>query len=630
MRISVVDNHVLNSIQSKLLIPVVVFALISMCFGFYYVYNLKISNTELVGISTANAITKQVQNLRTFYSSTIVDRVKRFNVPVDHNFRQNSDAIPVPATLVNILGESFQKEYPGAVMRLYSDKPFRNTAETLAQDKFEKESLAALAKDPTRPYYRLEDYNGRLSLRYAVPDIMKKSCVECHNSHPQSPKRDWKVGDVRGALEVIIPVNEAASVSTSIAIKLFGFIGLPLLGLALLMAIVYRKTVLRPINSISETYERIRAGDLRARAFVYSHDEMGVMASGFNLLLDRLLYLVESKESERDEMQDSIMKLLEEVSDAATGDLTVEAYVSENMTGAIADSFNHMIYQLRQIVVTVQQSTWQVSSSANQIQQNAEKLAAGSTTQAEQILDSAAALDEMAVSIQQVSENAALSASVADQSLYSAKQGSTAVQNTIQAMERMRDKVKQTSDRIKSLGERSQEIGEIVTLIAELADRTSVLALNASIEASLAGDAGQGFAVVAQEVDRLAVRASEATKQIHDLVDAIQGETSQAITAMEESTLEVGRGAVVADQAGQALREIENVSSRLAELIQSISLAATQQARGSEGLSRTMSEISSITQTNSIGTKETSEAINQLALLADELRDSVRTFKVPV
>ena len=514
-------------------------------------------------------------------------------------------------------------------MRLYSDFQFRNSSETVVQDAFEEEALAALIADSTQPFYRLEQYNGRLSLRYAVPDIMKKSCVECHNTHPQSPKQDWKEGDVRGVLEIIIPVNEAASISSSNAVKLLGFIGLPLLGLALLMAIVYRRTVLRPINSISETYERIRSGDLRARAFVYSHDEMGVMATGFNLLLDRLLYLVESKEAERDEMQDSIMKLLEEVSDAATGDLTVEAHVSENMTGAIADSFNHMIYQLRQIVVNVQQATWHVSSSANQIQHHAEKLAEGSTTQAEQILDSAAALDEMAVSIQQVSENATLSASVADQSLHSAKQGANAVQNTIKAMERMRDKVKETSDRIKALGERSQEIGEIVTLIAELADRTSVLALNASIEASLAGDAGQGFAVVAQEVDRLAVRASESTKQIHDLVDAIQGETAQAITAMEESTVEVGRGAVVADQAGQALREIENVSSRLAELIQSISLAATQQARGSESLSRTMSEISGITQTTSVGTRDTAEAINQLALLADELRESVRTFKVP-
>jgi methyl-accepting chemotaxis protein len=625
-----VYNHILNSIQSKLLIPVVIFTIISIIAGFYYVYTLKTTNTELVGISTANAVSKQVQNLRSFYSQTIVSRAKKAGVKVHYNYLEDDETIPVPATLVNILGESFEKEYPGSTMRLYSRFPFRNKSKIETYDSFELEALDALEKDPSKPFYKLEKFNGQLSLRYAVPDIMKASCVGCHNTHPQSPKQDWKVGDVRGALEVIIPVGEANAISGTIAMKLFGFIGLPLFGMTLIMAFVYRKTVIRPIKSISETNERIRSGDLKARAIVYSHDEMGMMASGFNLLLDRLLYLVETKETERAEMQDSIMKLLEEVSDAATGDLTVEANVTEDMTGAIADSFNHMIYQLRQIVLNVQQATMLVSSSANQIQQNAEQLAEGSTTQAEQILDSAAALDEMTVSIQQVSENASLSAAVADQALYNAKQGSTAVQNTIQAMDRMRNKVQETATRIRALGERSQEIGEIVNLIAEIADRTSVLALNASIEASLAGDAGQGFAIVAQEVERLAVRASEATKQIHDLVDGIRGETHEAMIVMEESTSEVDRGYNVADQAGQALREIENVSSRLADLIQSISLAATQQARGSENLSKAMSEISDITQQTSYGTTQAALSINQLARLAIELRESVRTFKLPM
>jgi twitching motility protein PilJ len=271
-----------------------------------------------------------------------------------------------------------------------------------------------------------------------------------------------------------------------------------------------------------------------------------------------------------------------------------------------------------------------VSSSANQIQQNSEALAEGSATQAEQILDSASSLDEMAVSIQQVSENASLSATVAEQSLNSAKKGSMAVQNTIQAMDRMKYQVQEIAKRIKSLGERSQEIGEIVNLIAEIADRTSVLALNASIEASLAGDAGRGFAIVAHEVERLAVRASDATKQINDLVDAIQDETHEAMIAMEESTSEVGHGSNVADQAGQALREIESVSARLADLIQSISLASTQQARGSENLSKAMNEISDITQKTTSVTKQTALSINELARLADELRESVSIFKIPV
>ena len=623
-------KHILNSIQSKLLIPIILFIVVSLTLSFLYILNLRESNTELVGISTANAVAKQVQNVRAFYSQTIVSRVQKHGVQTHPDYLNSESAIPVPATLVNILGESFKEQYPGASLRLYSRFPFSNKSTKGTYDKFELDALDALEKEPSKPFYKLEEIDGRLSLRYAVPDIMKDSCVECHNNHSQSPKQDWKTGDVRGALEVVIPVSEASSFSNTLTLKLFAFIGIPLLGLTLIVASVYRKSIMRPIKSISETNERIRSGDLKARATIYSHDEIGVMASGFNLLLDRLFNLIESKEAERDDMQDSIMKLLEEVSDAATGDLTVEANVTEDMTGAIADSFNHMIYQLRQIVHNVQQATMHVSSSANDIQLNAETLAEGSTAQAEQILDSAAALDQMTVSIQQVSENASLSATVAEQSLNNAKQGSMAVQNTIQAMNRMRDKVLETSERIKSLGDRSQEIGEIVSLIAEIADRTSVLALNASIEASLAGDAGQGFAIVAYEVERLAVRASDATKQIHDIVDAIQGETHQAMIAMEESTSEVSSGSNVADQAGQALREIESVSSRLAELIQSISLAATQQARGSENLSKAMSEISDITQQTASGTKSAATSINQLASLADELRESVRTFKLPL
>jgi twitching motility protein PilJ len=466
-------------------------------------------------------------------------------------------------------------------------------------------------------------------MRYAVPDIMQESCVACHNSHPQSPRKDWQEGDVRGALEVVIPVDDTAVAMDQGTLMLVGLISAALLAMGLVVVMVCRRTLIDPVRSLSVTNERIRSGDLRARAIIDSQDEIGEMANEFNSLLDRLVKLVETTEADRDNMQESIMLLLAEVSDVAKGDLTVAAVVTEDMTGAIADSFNHMIGQLRQLVTSVQDATLQVSSSASQIQNTAEQLAEGSVSQAEQIVDSAAALDEMAVSIQQVSENASLSATVAEQALANAKQGALAVQNTVEAMHRMRDQVQETAARIQSLDQRSQEISEIVQLIADIADRTGVLALNASIEASLAGEAGQGFAIVAHEVERLAERATNATKQINDLVDSIQSETHEAMTAMVSSTREVSEGSRVADQAGQALREIESVSTRLADLIQSISLAATQQARGSESLSRAMSEISEVTQDTASGTKQAAESISQLAILADELRGSVSTFKLP-
>jgi twitching motility protein PilJ len=369
-------------------------------------------------------------------------------------------------------------------------------------------------------------------------------------------------------------------------------------------------------------------GNYGARAEVTTGDELGTLSTSLNAMLDNTLALIQTRE-ERDVMQASIMKLLDEVSGVAEGDLTVEAEVTADITGAIADSFNFMTSQLRDIIGGVHEATLQVSSSANEIQTTAEHLAQGSEAQAGQIADTAAAVEEMAVSIQQVSENATLSATVGEQALANAQQGAKAVQDTVEEMNRIRDQVQETGKRIKRLGESSQEIGEIVQLIGDIADRTSILALNASIQAAMAGEAGRGFAVVAEEVERLAERSTEATKQITTLIRTIQNETNEAAAAMEATTQEVVAGSQLAEQAGQALAEIESVSNRLAELIQSISLAAKQQARGSETLATSMDEIAEVTQQTAAGTKQAAVSINSLAFLADELRASVSAFKLP-
>lgn len=407
------------------------------------------------------------------------------------------------------------------------------------------------------------------------------------------------------------------------------------LGLALLLLVIAgiiamstHRFISTQVEDLSTLFTSIAMGDFEARAQVMSEDELGEVASSLNIMLDNTLSLIQSQD-ERDSIQNSILKLLEEVSDVAQGDLRVEAEVTADITGAIADSFNYMIAQLRTLVSRVQEATLQVSASANEVQTTAEHLAQGSMSQAAQIVDSSAALDEMAVSIQQVSENATLSASVAEQSLVIAQKGATSVRNTIEGMTRIRTQVQETGRRIKRLGERSQEISEIVQLIGDIADRTSILALNAAIQAARAGEAGRAFTVVAEEVERLAERATEATKQIGNLVNTIQSETNEAVTAMDDTTREVVEGSRLAEQAGQALGDIEHVSTRLAELIQSISLAANQQARGSESLSIAMNDISEVTQQTAAGTKQAAVAISNLAALADELRLSVSTFKLP-
>jgi methyl-accepting chemotaxis protein len=404
--------------------------------------------------------------------------------------------------------------------------------------------------------------------------------------------------------------------------------GLFLLALIAVVGFIADYNITTPIGHIMDLFSQIGMGNYEARAEVTTGDELGTLSTSLNAMLDNTLTLIQTRE-ERDAMQASIMKLLDEVSGVAEGDLTAEAEVTADITGTIADSFNFMIGQLRDIISGVQEATLQVSSSANEIQTTAEHLAQGSEAQAAQIADTSAAVEEMAVSIQQVSENAALSATVGQQALTNAQQGTKVVQDTIEGMNRIRNQVQETAKRIKRLGESSQEIGEIVQLIGDIADRTSILALNASIQAAMAGEAGRGFAVVAEEVERLAERSTEATKQITTLIRTIQNETNEAVAAMEVTTQEVVAGSQLADQAGQSLSEIEGVSNRLAELIQSISLASKQQARGSETLAMSMDEMAEVTQQTAAGTKQAAVSINSLAFLADELRASVSAFKLP-
>jgi twitching motility protein PilJ len=327
--------------------------------------------------------------------------------------------------------------------------------------------------------------------------------------------------------------------------------------------------------------------------------------------------------------QNAILRLLDELADLADGDLTTSATVTEDFTGAIADSINFTIDQLRILVSQINDTAVKVSAAAQETQSTALHLAEASEHQAQEIAGASAAVNEMAVTIDQVSSNAAESSGVAERSVAIANTGAEVVQNTINGMDNIREQIQETSKRIKRLGESSQEIGDIVSLINDIADQTNILALNAAIQASMAGDAGRGFAVVADEVQRLAERSSAATKQIEALVKTIQSDTNEAVISMEQTTAEVVRGARLAQDAGTALEEIEKVSQELAELIQNISNAARQQASSAGHISNTMNVIQEITSQTSSGTTATAESIGNLAGMANELRESVAGFKLP-
>lgn len=386
--------------------------------------------------------------------------------------------------------------------------------------------------------------------------------------------------------------------------------------------------ITKQVRQINNVFTQIGQGNYQVRVPVTSKDELGTMAGSMNAVLDDTLSLIQSRE-ERNRIQTSIQKLLDDISGVAAGDLTQEAEVTAEITGAIADSFNYMISELRQLVSNVNVTTSHVGQSARTVLTTAETLAQGSVSQANQIAEASGSIEAMVRSIREVSTTANTAATVADQTFRKAKQGSEAVQKTIEGMGGIRNQVQETSKRLKGLGERSQEIGSIVQLIGDIADRTSILALNASIQAAMAGEAGRGFAVVAEEVERLAERAAEATKKVNTLIKSIQADTSEAITAMEETTREVVQGSNLANAAGRTLSEIESVSAELSSLIRSISSASEEQALGSENISRSMSEISVHTQETAEGAKQAAASVQQLTELTDELRRSMQRFKLP-
>jgi twitching motility protein PilJ len=367
-----------------------------------------------------------------------------------------------------------------------------------------------------------------------------------------------------------------------------------------------------------------------------------LLAAGLSLLLAALLAALrmrrtverqrvsaETQRRESDRNQQAILRLLDELSSLADGDLTVQATVTEDITGAIADSINYAVDALRGLVTTINGSAIQLESATRQTQALSQHLARASGAQSKQIASATESAASMAGSVEEVSGNAERASDVARHSVEVAHKGGDAVRRTIDGMNAIRETIQETSKRIKRLGESSQEIGNIVELINDIAEQTNILALNASIQSSMAGEAGRGFAVVADEVQRLAERAANATKQIEVLVRTIQTDTNEAVVSMERSTTDVVGGALLAENAGAALEEIEQVSNQIASLVQNISGSARQQTHAAQNIARNMQVLKEISAQTAESTNATSTAIAKLAELSAGLRKSAAGFRLP-
>jgi len=336
---------------------------------------------------------------------------------------------------------------------------------------------------------------------------------------------------------------------------------------------------------------------------------------------------LQAEQSRRD--QEAILRLLDEMQPLADGDLTVQATVTEDMTGAIADSINFAIDALRELVQTVNHSSMLVDAASKQTEATSKQLLVSSETQAKQAAAASDSVATMAASIEEISGNAERCSDVARHAVDIAHKGGEAVRRTIDGMNTIRETIQDTSKRIKRLGESSQEIGNIVELIEEIAEQTNILALNASIEASRAGESSRGFAVVADEVQKLAERSAAATRKIEVLVSTIQSDTNEAVVSMERSTTDVVGGALLAENAGAALEEIEQVSHQMASLIQNISQTGRSQSKLATAINKNMQVLRQISARTTKSTAQTSGAISRLSELASQLRQTVRGFRLP-
>ncbi len=388
------------------------------------------------------------------------------------------------------------------------------------------------------------------------------------------------------------------------------------------------------IQQLVEVCRDYASGDRTARAAVNGDDDFAMLSMSINTLLDSqggssAATSLGSVGSDAAALQAQIEKLLQEVSAVGDGDLRVQAEVTPDTLGVLADSFNYMIEELAKVVGRVQSTAVQVTNATRRILDRTAELTQASEAQVAQISQTTEAVEALAIFIQNVARNAQLSAEMAQEALGNAATGQQSVRQTIEGMMLIRENVQETSKKIKRLGERSNEIGEIVRIIEDIADQTNLLALNAAIQSAMAGEHGRGFAVVADEIRLLAERSTESTKRIATLVKSIQGDTYEAVVAMEDSTQEVVKGSQLADEAGRALNSIYGAVERQAQMIESIARAAKDQTSVSESVAMAMGRISEITRQTDAGTQEAAVSVSYLAELSEQLRASVSTFRLP-
>lgn len=562
------------SLQTKLLAPlilagvaVVIIAITAM---------IQLQRTQLVdaGLITARAVEQQVRSLRTFYTHEVVDRANEMGTRVNYDYPDRRDTLPLPDTLVHQLGAQIGEEYPGTLVRLYSEHPFPHRAATEAYDAFEKEAMAALKANPSQAYFRLEGYRDRqgterLSMRYAAADLMRPSCVGCHNSHPESPRSNWRVGDVAGVVEVVVPVDAMADGFHAGTWRLSLIVALGFLATVAIATFVSRRSI-RPIGGLVKVFSEVGKGNLITRAEMSTSDE-------FSLL---------------------------------------------------GQSTNDMILRLREVVGRLLAASAQMSSASEEILASSRQQEEGSIEQTgcyEEISGTARGNSDAA---RNIAGDADALKDTAERMLRAAQTGRDALEITRGAMRLIVSQNDVIAERIQKLYEKSEAIIRVVDIIDEVSDRLDLLALNAGLEGSRAGELGKGFTLVAQEMRRLAESVSKSTMEIKGTIQEIHKFTQASIEASNQGATATKSGARETEKMSDAIESIFGLIEKSAEAARRITVATQQQLSSTQQVVQALTEMNTISSRGLTASKQVTQAAAELTELATSLNSVVATFKL--
>jgi methyl-accepting chemotaxis protein len=581
-------------VRTKLLLPVVLFTVLVGAAVVWYVRKLAAEQAVQSALDEAKRLTTQVQATREYYTAHVAAVARKQHLEVTHDYAKKPGAIPLPATMIHDLNEELTRR-EGYTVRLYSEYPFPHRRQGGPRDDFEEEALTFLSKNPQSEFWRRQDYNGKASVRYVRADVMfSNACVACHNSHPASPKTDWKVGDVRGALELVIPIDDRLGAAHAGAGHIGWAIGAGLLVILAVMALWAQRLVFAPLRKMTEASTRIAVGDIDQAIDHRSQDEIGVLADGFRGLVDYIKGVAGAADA------------------LSAGDLTA-AVTPRSGKDVLAQNFQRAFTSLAGAIrhmagsaATTSAASEELSATAGQLGANAEETSAQAgavSAAAEQVSKNvetvAAGTEEMSASVSEIARSAHEAARVA----------AVAVRLT-----------ETTNATVARLGESGVEIGKVIKVITSIAEQTKLLALNATIEAARAGQAGQGFAVVANEVKELAKETARATEDIRPRIEAIQADTRGAVEA-------IGQIRTVITQVNDISTAIASAVEEQTVTTSEISRNVSEAAQATAEIARNITGVAQAAQGTAAGAADSQQAARDLARMAVDLEQLVGQFR---